>query len=223
MEIKRLNIKLRKPFYGFGINDSDYVTQPSKRENRCPIFDVWHSMLRRCYSKNSLKRNPAYTEVEVCEEWRYFSNFKSWMEKQDWENKALDKDWLGSGKIYSPDTCVFIPSEVNTFIAEKSKSKFLGVHLKFTDGREKPYVAQAQIDGKKKHLGVYSTLEEGHRSWQKAKLEELSKLYLKYPELDLRVKNKINKILDGLQKDIENRVVTTSLKNYLKEIENGLE
>lgn len=46
----------------------------------------------------------------VCEEWLTFSNFKRWMEQQDYEGKALDKDLLVSqNKTYSSETCVFVP------------------------------------------------------------------------------------------------------------------
>lgn len=217
MKTGDLNLNLRKPFYGVGINDSDYVTQPIDRSKRCPIFDVWHSMIRRCYSKNSLERNSSYEGVSVCEDWKYFSKFKTWMEKQDWQGKALDKDWLGDGTIYSPETCRFIPQDVNAFLAENKKLEIPGVRLKFTDGREKPYIAQAMVLGKKKHLGVFSNLEDGHKAWQKAKLAELIIMSRVYSEIDLDIRAQMNKILYGIREDIENNRITKSLKNFLKD------
>ena len=77
-------------------------------------------MLQRCYSESHLVRQPTYKGCSVCEEWLTFSNFKSWMEQQDWEGKQLDKDLLVyKNKIYSPETCVFVSSVINSFFVEK--------------------------------------------------------------------------------------------------------
>ena len=70
-------------------------------------------MLTRCYRTN---RPKTYYDVEVCEDWWKASNFKAWMEKQDWEGKELDKDLLGDGKLYSPETCCFLPKKINIFM-----------------------------------------------------------------------------------------------------------
>lgn len=104
---------------GVGINDSDYVVQKKetikgidgKRKQRlvwiCPYYRAWQSMLVRAYSKSYHKRRPTYIGCSVSEEWKTFSNFKSWMEGQVWEGKQLDKDLLVEGnKVYSEETCV---------------------------------------------------------------------------------------------------------------------
>lgn len=202
----------RKAMYGVGINDADYVTQPSDKLQRCPIFDRWHSMIRRCYSENSLARHPRYEMVTVCQEWRTFSNFKSWMEMQDWEGLALDKDILGDGNLYSPETCRFIPQEVNSFFAESTQSDTPGVRLKFKDGRKKPYIAQAMVDGVKKHLGVFSDTLKAHRAWQDAKLSGLDRLILEYPTLDKDIMKIIKTCRQQLQDDIESGEITRRLK-----------
>lgn len=104
---------------GVGINDADYPVRIRSHikqdgtfldEWRCPFYTKWQKMLSRCYGKyNKSQKFNSYDQVEVCQEWLRFSNFKSWMEKQDWESKELDKDLLsGESKIYSPETCCFI-------------------------------------------------------------------------------------------------------------------
>lgn len=125
-------------YLGIGILDADYqivkyekVEGVVKNKSVCPYYSKWHSMLSRCYSSSSLKRNPTYKGCVVHKDWLTFSNFKSWMEKQDWVGKVLDKDILGDGTIYSEDTCTFIPSRVNNFVCEGGATRgeyMLGVH-----------------------------------------------------------------------------------------------
>ena len=122
--------------YGVGINDADYRVQENKCYTnnlgkratevlwRCPYYDRWYGMIRRCYSERELSRFPTYKGCSVCEEWLTFSNFKSWMEQQDWEGKHLDKDLLiYKNKVYSSETCVFVDYKVNLFIIKGSTSK----------------------------------------------------------------------------------------------------
>ena len=118
--------------YGVGVNDADYAVTmyeevgdvKRKQVWICPFYQKWRSMLRRCYGKSFVTKNPTYIRCSVTKEWLVFSNFKSWMEKQDWEGKELDKDLLFPGnKIYSPETCVFVDSVINTFVIECNKSR----------------------------------------------------------------------------------------------------
>lgn len=204
--------KARKPVYGVGINDADYVTQPKDRGLRCPIFDRWHSMIRRCYSENSRIRNPSYEMVTVCQDWLVYSNFKIWMESQTWKGLALDKDILGDGNLYAPGTCAFVPQDVNSFFAESTQSEFPGTRLKFEDGRSRPYIAQIHANGKKRHLGVYASRVEGHKAWQIAKLEELERLISEHKGIDCRVFQRMNSARQRVANDIEFGKITRSLK-----------
>jgi hypothetical protein len=136
----------------------------------CPYYRRWASMLDRCYSDKVHKRNPTYIECYVCDAWLLFSTFKAWMQTQDWEGKALDKDLLVPGnKVYSPETCVFITPTLNAFIVEKglNKSKYLlGAYIR-PDGRFSSTVMG--LDGKLKYIGNYATEEEAHLAWAKEK------------------------------------------------------
>ena len=210
--IGNLNVRLRKPIYGFGINDADYVTQPIDRSGRCPIFDKWHSMIRRCYSEHSLKMYPLYTNVEVDVRWKHFSGFKVWMESQNWQGMTLDKDWIGEGTIYSPETCRFIPQELNVFLSENLFKEFPGSRLKFLDGRDKPYISQSMVQGKKKHLGVFSCEFDAHRAWQMSKLKELQRLSEVYANIGPDIQNKMKLIENNLSFALKHGIVTSSLK-----------
>lgn len=110
--------------YGRGVNDADYFVKPVINGVReyCPYYKRWSSMFQRCYSENYQKRAYTYKGCEVCKEWWSFMAFRSWMMKQDWRGeKELDKDFIGDGTLYSPNTCVFIDMWLNKAMHERSK------------------------------------------------------------------------------------------------------
>lgn len=164
---------------GVGINDADYVVKPIVDGVRvcCPFYSRWGSMLNRCYSSSFHKLKPTYKDCSVCDEWLVFSNFKSWMEKQDWEGKHLDKDILVSGnKIYHPDYCSFVTQETNKFILDgKSVRGDLPIGVCF-DKKAGKYKAScgAFKSGSKNFAGYFNTPEEAHEAWRnKKKLEAI--------------------------------------------------
>ena len=85
---------------GVGVNDLGYrvhvreeVTKNGgkrirKSVFRCKYYAVWKHMLERCYSKKFLESNQTYIDASVCSEWLYASEFKKWMEQQDWRGKS---------------------------------------------------------------------------------------------------------------------------------------
>lgn len=155
---------------GFGVNDVDYVI------SYCPYYSVWHSMVKRCYLLTQRRADSYYGVASVCEEWKYFSNFKSWMEKQDWRGKHLDKDLKVVGnKVYSPDTCLFITNQVNQFLKTNSGRSLqegmpTGVRWK---KQNKKYVAGIRDfrTGKTTHIGYYDKVEDAESAYKYKKLE----------------------------------------------------
>lgn len=167
---------------GVGVNDADYnvyeygtVNGKKKAVWSCPFYITWKSMLVRCYCHNYQKQFPTYIGCSAVEEWHLFSNFKSWMETQDWQGKHLDKDILvKSNKSYSPKTCVFVDARVNTFLAENNAVRGdqpIGVSF---HKRDRKYVAKCcpVQKGKPRHLGYFDTAEEAHAAWLAFKLEQ---------------------------------------------------
>jgi hypothetical protein len=125
-------------------------------------YTTWRNMLERGCSEIYKKEFTSYKEASVCEEWYNFQNFAKWFEEnynpetmQGWH---LDKDILVKGnKIYSPETCCFVPREVNSFFV-KGKSRrgnyLIGVYL-HKDGK---FMVSCNVNKKIKNLG-YFTLE----------------------------------------------------------------
>lgn len=167
--------------WGQGINDVQTPTQleapivkGQKRKVvwRCPYYQKWMSMIRRCYSRVSHEKRTTYKGCYVSEEWKYFSNFKAWMMLQDWEGKDLDKDLLVlDNKCYSKETCLFISPEVNVFMTSTRKNRGeypLGVHSK---GNKYLTQCHCPLLKKQEQLGLHSTPEEAHEVWKTAKLK----------------------------------------------------
>jgi hypothetical protein len=174
--------------YGVGILDVDYVVvktetigrvngkQIQKKLWTCPYYIVWRNILTRCYSKAEHKRLPSYIGCTIEESWKKFSRFRKWMETQEWYGKQLDKDLLVEGnKHYGTDTCIFVDSIVNKFIADGSRQNVeypLGVaYFKQTNklqaGCRNPFTK------KREHLGLFelNQVDLAHLAWKKRKHE----------------------------------------------------
>lgn len=175
----------RRLVHGFGINDIKEPTQKfiqvydpvtgknkSKQVWRCPFYDRWKSVLERALCKKLKSRHQTYQECTICEDWKYFSNFKRWMQSQDWKGKQLDKDLLIVGnKHYSPETCCFVDRAINTFIlnSEDRRGSFpLGVTFHRKTGK---FEAQCNdpFTGKRGYIGLFNTPEEAHEAWRQTK------------------------------------------------------
>ena len=169
--------------YGVGINDADYTINKcintvdgGKINWRCHYYDTWKGMLRRCYSSKFHQKRPSYIGCSVCDEWLTFSNFKAWMELQDWEGKQLDKDLLKEGnKVYSPEHCIFVDSKINTFVIDRGNDRgecMIGVNWHKRHGK---YISKCSnpFTGKREHLGLFNNELDAHLAW-KARKHELS-------------------------------------------------
>ena len=114
--------KTQKLVYGVGINDLD---EPVKVNGKYfKFYVVWTSMLQRCYSEKYQTKKPTYRGCSVCDGWLLLSNFKVWFDVNYREGMALDKDILVKGnKIYSPDTCRFVPQYINSLLCDSGAAR----------------------------------------------------------------------------------------------------
>jgi len=83
---------------------------------------------------------------------------------------ALDKDILQKGnKLYSKDTCCFVPQEVNSLLIKRDNSRGeypVGVCFRKATGK---FMAQLTVNGKQKTLGYFTTPEEAFQVYKAAK------------------------------------------------------
>ena len=97
-------------------------------------------MLRRVYDVKYKENKPTYDGVTICEEWLNFSNFFRWYKENYIEGYHLDKDLKSSilgVKIYSKDTCLFLPERVNYFIRDcRSDNKEGKTGIFFNSGKK---------------------------------------------------------------------------------------
>jgi len=163
------SIAKRKPLFGVGINDSDYIVAKISDKGKivCPYYRVWASMISRCYSSKYQKNRPTYKGCAVTSDWLIFSNFKRWMMTQEWQDKVLDKDILVTGnKIYSKDMCIFVTNQINTLLVDCARSRGmwpLGVNYKKQTNK---FMACCSVNGKSNHIGYFTTPEEASAAYR---------------------------------------------------------
>ena len=179
-------MKTRKLVHGVGVNDANYAVvkfetigyvngkQKQKRVWACPFYITWSGMLKRCYSSKLHERRPTYIGCSVSDDWLTFSNFRSWMMTQDWQDKHLDKDLLIEGnKVYGPDTCVFVSRMVNNFTLDSGSARGeLLIGVTWHKPKEK-FLSQCSnpFTKKNEHQGYFDCEQEAHEAWLKRKLE----------------------------------------------------
>ena len=173
--------------YGVGVLGTKYPTMANGRNTK--EYDLWKSMLRRCYSDTSKKKHPAYEGCEVSDNFKYYEYFYEWCHKQvgfgvvgNGNSFQLDKDLLIKGnKLYSEDSCVFIPADVNLVLTKRTSSRgqhLIGVHW---HKRDKAFIAQVNKNkGKQEHLGYFNTELEAFNAYKQAKENYIKELANKW-------------------------------------------
>lgn len=137
-----------------------------------PEYVHWSSMMTRSYYEEYHRRFPTYIGCSVNEQWYNFQEFAEWCQWQRGHNMGyvLDKDVLVQGnKVYGPETCVFIPPELNSIIVTQVKpGKGTPAGISFQTGTQK-YLVSCAIDGKNKNLGRYKCADEAFSIYKKFK------------------------------------------------------
>jgi len=203
--------KVFKPMlvYGVGINDMVGL--------KTPHYQRWTDMLKRCYSGSLV----SYSGVEVVDQWKYLSNFSAWADGKNYNGLELDKDIMGSGDIYSPDTCAFVPHYINSLllIRERGRGLYpLGVSS-ITNNKTNKFRARLKTDeGVSQFLGNYPCQQSAHKAWQEAKFNNIRKVANRYKfdiYFDKDVYESLKRISDRLEHEFINNLETKSLKGVV--------
>lgn len=173
---------MEKLVYGIGFNKREYPTK------NC-AYNVWRAMIYRC-TQNCWERFPTYTGVTCVESFKSYSYFYEWYHKQQNHNTrdscgnkwCLDKDLLVKGnKVYSEDTCIFIPERINTLLTTCNASRGeypVGVCF---NKQCSNYKAQCNIGkGVLKHLGLFATKEgafQAYKTFKESLIKEVANEY----------------------------------------------
>jgi hypothetical protein len=143
---------------------------------------LWRNMLERCYSKNNIKNYPTYKDTIVCEEWHDFQVFADWVTNNYKEGFHLDKDILCKDcKIYSPETCCFVPRAINIALTkrDKSRGKYL---IGATYSKTGKFVAMMNRNGKICYLGTFDSELEAHNKYKMEKEKYIIQLANRFKE-----------------------------------------
>jgi len=151
--------RIKNPYhpsvYGVGYYSiGKYVTKIKsiKQKN----YQTWVGMLQRGYSQEYKDKFSTYQDVRVCEEWHNFQNFAKWYEENYVEGFVLDKDILFKGnKIYSPETCCFVPQEINSIFIKSKNNLTMGITK-----RVNKFIIRIGKYNTIVYLGTYNTFEE---------------------------------------------------------------
>lgn len=133
---------------------------------------LWSSMQARCSGDESfLEHHPTYAGSE-----NRFSSFQSFCEwaitqpgylnkDNDGYSWQLDKDLYSLGnKVYSVDTCCFVPRSVNSLLTLcKSSRGELPLGVISSKGKFRSFISE---NAKRFALGTFACPIEAHRAWQ---------------------------------------------------------
>jgi len=174
--------------------------------NSRKIYKTWSSMIERVYGKNL----PTYKDVTVCEEWHNFQNFAKWFEEnynyetmKDW---YLDKDLLSEKtKIYSSDTCCFLPPAINSLIG------FIHSDLTIKELKNRYYI-RVMVDGNRRSFGGFSTKEEAFERYLTERKLQASIILDKYKQyLSKVILKKLNSLADNIDKKVHIKIIKDNL------------
>lgn len=188
-EFKLGNIKspYDKTIYGIGyIGEGDYFPYMNKIPTRA--YKYWNSMILRCYDKKYTKDKPTYEDKSVCEEWHNFQNFAKWFDENYYEcnnekEMQLDKDILFKGnKVYSPDTCVFVPNRINALFTKRQNDRGncpIGVTY---NSKTNKYISRCNCIDKRVNIGSFNTPEEAFYKYKEFKEDYIKKVANEYKD-----------------------------------------
>lgn len=142
-------------------------------------YSYWQSMLARCYDKS--KSNGV---CSVSDNFLRYPFFKDWCQNQvgfgngGWH---LDKDILIKGnKVYSEDTCCFVPVEINCIFGSNKKVRGnnpIGVYYEADRGLFQVHI---RMNGVRKFLGRFDTEDAAFSAYKLAKENYIRTVATKY-------------------------------------------
>ena len=156
-----------KLVWGVGFNDR---TRPAKVDGKIvKEYDLWQSMLSRCFSEKCQTLYPTYKGCNVSDNFLNYAYFYDWCQEQIGFGKVddkgrywqLDKDLLFVGnKTYSETACVFVPHEINSFFTDSGNARGeYPIGVSFHKQNDK-FQARCTVNGKPQHLGYFNTQQE---------------------------------------------------------------
>lgn len=177
---------------------------------------LWGNLKQRL--KGATSRDQSY--LECVNNFIDFQEFASWCQIQEnylaKDNKGkfyqLDKDILApDNKIYSKETCCFIPPELNMLLSKgnnKTNKYLIGTCFVQKVGRFTAHVSGHPYL-KHGYIGIYDTEIEAHRAWQLGKIEVLKHSLVKFDYMPSNILEGLTKHINLIQKHYDNNQTTS--------------
>jgi len=186
--------KSSKLVFGLGLNNGRYLSVLEK--TMLCEYKTWRNMILRCTDKWQIKY-PTYKGVTCSENFKNYEYFYEWCQTQvGFKNKDehdrywhLDKDLLVKGnKLYSEDTCVFVPSRINSLLNKLVKSRGeYPIGVCFCNTKRAFFASCGLGDGRSKNLGLHCTSELAFQAYKLFKEDLIKQVAKDYkPQLDPR-------------------------------------
>ena len=172
---------------GVGVVDVDFTVTINKRS--VWQYQLWASMLMRCFCEKYKAKKPTYRDVTCCEDWLSFANFFEWVNREvGYKGKPdgmqLDKDILQKGNlIYAPEKCCFVPRVVNLLLTDRARRRGrwpLGVYF---DNNKRKFVSLVKCHGKTKLVGAFDSPEDASQAYKVAKEAQIKVVALEHREV----------------------------------------
>ena len=150
-------------------------------------YKIWHGVLQRCYDPKFHEKHSTYKDCTVEDYLLNFQHMGKWLEDNYYEvpgeKMCLDKDILCKGnKIYSRDTCIFVPERINLLFTKRDKSRG-NSPIGATPNSSGNYQVRCHDEyGKSIYLGTYNTKEKAFQVYKQYKEKVIKKVIDSYKE-----------------------------------------
>lgn len=152
-------------------------------------YRIYRDILTRANDPKYHEKKPSYIGTTISDRWLDFQTFASDINNMIGFNEvdengrvfSIDKDLLSKGgKVYSKETCCFVPYKINSFLANvQTKKNGLPPGVSYIK-RDNIYRASIHIDGKSQNLGQSKETQKAYEIYCQARNErarELAEIY----------------------------------------------
>ena len=140
-------------------------------------YSLWQSII------NKVGKLEPYIDCTVDERWYNFQVFAEWFENNYIDGFVIDKDILVKGnKIYSPETCCFVPQEINNLLVKPKNPKDLPIGVS-KHKKSNKFQVGLKINGKRIGLGLFETIDEAFKIYKENKEFYIKQKAIKFKDI----------------------------------------
>ncbi len=167
----------------------------------------WFKIMRRAYDEETAFIHPTYINCIVSDKWHNLQDFGKWFDENNVDGYHLDKDLKVPGnKVYGPETCVFIPQDIN---------KFFKIHPYKNENLPHGICRVGVNFSIMAYSKVRETIKEALCDYWNWKFDSAKKLCNKYPEFEDLIMNYFEYYFNLLYPEYIKNKVIVDLENTL--------